>query len=92
MGYDYDKLYQETPHALGQPTRELVDFFNGLDPCRLTVLDLGCGQGRDALFIARLGHRVIGVDLSPAGIRDLLHDAEREGLSIEGHACDIREF
>jgi 2-polyprenyl-3-methyl-5-hydroxy-6-metoxy-1,4-benzoquinol methylase len=26
------------------------------------VLDLGCGQGRDALFIARKGHSVFGVD------------------------------
>jgi SAM-dependent methyltransferase len=33
-----------------------------------TVLDLGCGDGRDAVHFARAGRRVIGVDRSPRGL------------------------
>lgn len=54
--------------------------------------DVGCGQGRDSLFIARLGHKVTSVDLSPTGIRDLMFDAKAEGLNVTGVVADIREF
>ena len=92
MGYDYDKLYRETPDALGKPTRVFVDFFNRFGVKNARVLDVGCGQGRDALFIARMGHRVVGVDLFPNGIRDLLNAAARENLNLKGVVSDIKTF
>ena len=33
------------------------------------ILDLGCGPGRHASALARLGHRVLGVDVSESAIR-----------------------
>lgn len=92
MGYDYDTLYGDTPNALGTPTAVFTDFFNRLDAQNLRILDVGCGQGRDTLFIARLGHRVTGVDLSKNGIRDLLHAAAREDLAVEGTVADITTY
>lgn len=35
------------------------------------MLDLGCGQGRDALLFARAGHRLLGVDVSSVGIEQM---------------------
>ena len=92
MTYDYDKLYRENPHALGEPTKAFVDFFRDYDKTNARILDIGCGQGRDALFIARLGHHITGVDLSPAAISDLQKDAAREGLNIDGVVADITEY
>lgn len=92
MAYDYDELYGSTPRALGKPTQLFVDFFERQGGEALRVLDVGCGQGRDALFIARLGHSVVGVDLSPNGIRDLINAANRENLDIEGVVADIETF
>ncbi|MFV2038083.1 MAG: trans-aconitate 2-methyltransferase, partial [Paracoccaceae bacterium] len=43
----------------------------------------------DALFIARLGHRVTGVDQSPTGIADMLGAARSEGLALTGVVADI---
>ncbi len=34
------------------------------------VVDLGCGNGRDSVFFAELGHRVIGLDVSGKAIDD----------------------
>lgn len=92
MAYDYDNLYGETRDALGEPTSIFVDFFDKLDHQNVRVLDVGCGQGRDAVFIARNGHHVVGVDISENGIRDLKDVATQEGLPIEGIVADISVF
>lgn len=85
-------MYRESRHALGDPSAEFVRFFESYGRKDACVLDVGCGQGRDALFIARLGHRVTGIDQSPSGIRDLLKDAKNEGLAIEAVVTDIRTY
>lgn len=92
MPTDYEEVYRESKYALGEPTKEFVRFFETLSGPNLRVLDVGCGQGRDALFIARLGHSVVGIDQSPTGIRDLLADAAAESLNVEGYVADIRSF
>jgi 2-polyprenyl-3-methyl-5-hydroxy-6-metoxy-1,4-benzoquinol methylase len=92
MAYDYDKLYGSTSQALGEPTKIFVDFFEHNTTENLRVLDVGCGQGRDALFVARKGHRVVGIDLSPNGIRDLNEKANAENLDVEGIVADISTF
>ena len=92
MAYDYDKLYGETPQALGQPTPIIVEFFDRLALQHARVLDVGCGQGRDALFIATRGHTVVGVDISPNGIRDLVATAARDNLSVQGVVADIVDY
>ena len=48
------------------PTGSLADYATGLTPRR--ILDLGCGQGRNAVWLAGHGHRVTGIDLSPVAI------------------------
>lgn len=92
MATDYEKYYRENRHGLGKPTKEFVTFFDQFDRNDAAVLDVGCGQGRDALFIARLGHEVTAIDLSPSGIRDLQNDARAEGLSIVAEVVDIRDY
>ncbi len=88
---DYDKHYRNGRGQCGDPFGELVDFFAGYD-APLRVLDLGCGQGRDAIMIARQGHHVTGVDLSEIGIAQLQQDAAAEGLDIEARVGDVLDF
>lgn len=92
MAFDYEKFYRENRHGLGEPTKEFVAFFDDFNRDGAKVLDVGCGQGRDALFIARKGHSVVAIDSSPSGIRDLQKDADAEALPITTHVVDIREF
>ena len=92
MSFKYDEFYKQNPHGLGEPFPEFVDFFKQYEVEHAQVLDVGCGQGRDALFIARQGHRVVGVDLSATGISQLVADAEKENLEINGIVADITEY
>lgn len=88
----YEQLYRNERGVCGPPFQQFVEFFDNFDQQNCRVLDLGCGQGRDALFIARKGHSVLGVDLSETGITQMLMDARKESLSIEGVVADIVEF
>ncbi len=86
----YDKYYQGADY-FGNPYPDLVKLFKAYEP-KGKVLDLGCGQGRDALALARLGYEVTGVDISSVGIQQMLQKAERENLEIKGLVGDIYEF
>jgi len=92
MSTDYEEFYKENPHGLGEPFKEFVGFFDSYGKTAARVLDLGCGQGRDAMFIARKGHSVVGVDISATGIRQLCEDAKKEILEIEGVVADVKDY
>lgn len=89
---DYDEEFQNCESACGESFEEMVGFFSETSRSRLRVLDLGCGQGRDALMAARYGHQVLGVDLSPTGIRQMISKAEIEELDVQGEVVNICEF
>ena len=84
---DYDKYYQ-TPDLFGSPFTPLLDFFQKQKP-KGKVLDLGCGQGRNAIAISRLGFDVTGIDISQVGINQMLDIAKKEQLNIKGVSQDI---
>ena len=90
--YDYEKGFQETLHLCGDPFPEFVHFFEAYPLSGADVLDLGCGQGRDALMAARHGHRVLGVDISPTGIRQMLEEAKAESLDVRGVVADLTVY
>lgn len=89
---DYDKLYADTPDALGAPTPAVMDAIALLPTGPFSVLDVGCGQGRDALPLARAGHRVTAIDPAHSGIAQLQERATAEGLPITAHAVAADAF
>ena len=86
----YDKHYQE-PNYFGEPYPELVAFFKEYEP-KGKVLDLGCGQGRDSIALARMGYAVTGVDILKLGVSQMMSIAKNEGLNIKGIIDDIFSF
>ena len=69
MASVYDAAYAGVPNwDVGRPQRAFVRLAEaGL--VRGPVLDVGCGTGELSLYLARRGHDVLGVDLSPLAIR-----------------------
>lgn len=89
MSSKYDSLYREDANVCGSPFPEYVAFAQRGGRPGLTVLDLGCGQGRDAFVFARQGYRVVGVDVSATGIAQVSARAKTVNLPIEGIMADI---
>jgi tellurite methyltransferase len=90
MTTTYDKYYQ-TENLFGKPYPELIEFFTEY-PKKGKLLDLGCGQGRDSIPLARLGHTVTGIDTSKVGIEQMNQIAKNESLKLNGVTTDIFEF
>lgn len=90
MPVNYDKYYK-TANLFGAPYAELIDFFAAY-PKKGKVLDLGCGQGRDALALARLGYSVTGIDYSRVGIEQMNQVARAENLDLVGLTEDVYAF
>ena len=77
-------------HVTGYPNRFLADVVQGRTPGR--ALDIGMGQGRNSLFLARLGWDVTGVDVSDKGIEIAQKDAEKSHLKISCIAADFTAY
>jgi SAM-dependent methyltransferase len=58
---------------------------------QLQVLDLGCGTGRNANYLADLGHIVHGYDISPTAINIARERADNLGVSIDYQVRSIGE-
>ena len=63
----------------GRPNPVLVDVVGGLRPG--TALDLGCGEGGDAIWLARQGWRVTAVDVSDTALDRAAADAATAGVT-----------
>lgn len=90
MKVEYDKYYQ-TENLFGEPYPELVKFYSTKKP-EGKLLDVGCGQGRNFIALARLGYDVIGIDHSKVGIQQLKEIAKKEHLPLIGIVGDIYEY
>lgn len=83
----YDQYYQQEQY-FGQPYPELLAYFKREDKTA-SILDVGCGQGRDTLALGRLGFKVLGIDVSSVGIEQLNHMAAEEKLQVKGVMMDF---
>ena len=71
------------------PDESLVEYFESgeLGPCR--VLELGCGHGRNALYLARQGCHVDAVDFSESAISWAKERATAEGIAVNFRCCSV---
>lgn len=90
MSSVYDKYYQRE-NLFGEPYTELIAFYSSY-PKRGKLLDLGCGQGRDSIAIARQGYEVVGIDNSVLGITQMNEKAAQENLTLTGIVDDIFKY
>ena len=56
------------------------------------ILDLGCGEGRNALLLAERGFDVTAVDVSESGIRKLNALARQREVAIHSEVADMRDY
>ena len=85
---EWDERYRASELIWGAgPNRFLVEQVSGLEPG--TALDVACGEGRNAIWLAERGWRVVGVDFSAAALEKARALAAERGVVVEWVRSDV---
>jgi len=91
----WDNRFRNEACVLGkEPSRYLVDH---MDLIMAHVpgpkaLDIACGEGRNSIFLAKIGFQVSGLDISAAGLEKGRKWMAREGVTIDFHQANLEQF
>ncbi|MCU1451418.1 MAG: putative methyltransferase, partial [Acidimicrobiales bacterium] len=80
---EWDARYSERDGAMwsGRPNGRLVAEVGALTPRR--VLDVGCGEGADAIWLAQRGWTVTAIDISDVAVSRARDAAQLNGAAVE---------
>ena len=91
---DYENRYDTKEYYWGlEPNKLCYEIMKLMPPTKpLKVLDIGCGEGKDAVFLARNGYVVSALDATDNGIEKGKLLAERYGVSVDFFKADITDY
>jgi 2-polyprenyl-3-methyl-5-hydroxy-6-metoxy-1,4-benzoquinol methylase len=85
---ELDKIYREIPLEqipwnIETPPRALIELIKSekVKPCK--TIDLGCGAGNYAIYLAGKGFDVLGIDISPSAIKIAKENATKRGAKCD---------
>ena len=73
-----------------KPNRFLVAEVEGLEPGR--ALDLACGEGQNAVWLASLGWDVTAVDYAEVAVAKGIERAARAGVAVDFQVGDLLDY
>lgn len=85
----WDVRFAGPEFAFGRAPNTFVTAEAGRLGSGARVLDLGAGEGRNAVFLARRGHEVTALDFATAGLARASAWAQAEGLDLEVVEADL---
>jgi SAM-dependent methyltransferase len=87
----WDQRYNTADYVYGtRPNEFLADVAGGIPRGR--VLCIAEGEGRNAVYLAELGHEVVAVDASTVGLEKAKKLARERGVAIETVVADLADY
>jgi ubiquinone/menaquinone biosynthesis C-methylase UbiE len=88
MSLDWDEAYRSGQYRKqwdhDVPSQEIAACAAfGIIPSNGVILDVGCGSGSDAVFLAALGYRVKALDISSAALNLVKKKATKANVTVE---------
>jgi len=88
MSSEWDEAYRTGEYKkhwdYSAPSQEIATCAAlGMFPRKGVILDIGCGSGSDAVFLATLGYHVKALDISPTALGLVKKKADRAGVKVE---------
>ena len=91
---DYDNRYSAEEYYWGlTPNVICYDIMRILPPTKpYRVLDIGCGEGKDSVFLAKCGYAVTAFDVSETGLEKAKRLAEYNKADVRFFKADITDW
>ena len=91
---NYENWYSSVEYYWGTEPAAFCDRLIQLKPCihGEKVLDIGCGEGKDAVYMARNGYNVTAFDITENGIAKTVKLAAKLNVSVNTFVADINDF
>lgn len=88
----WDQRYSRPNFIYGKaPAKFLAENYEYI-PYEATVLDMGMGEGRNAVFLAQKGYKVTGIDISSVAVKKSYLLAQEFGVKIKGVVASLKEY
>lgn len=90
----YEDRYNGKEYYWGtMPNEMCMEVLRRYYPTRpLRLLEVGCGEGKDAVFFARNGYQVTAFDVTESGIEKARRLADIHQADIDFFRADLRDF
>jgi len=85
----WDERYASGEFSSVEPHKLLIALVENLKPGK--ALDLACGAGRNAIFLAEKGFQVTAIDNSAVGIEIAKQRAKQKNLTIDFRVADLEK-
>ena len=94
MRTNYEKWYASEEYYWGTEPADFCERLISLRPPKpgTRVLDIGCGEGKDAVYMAQRGYEVSAFDLAQNGIAKTRRLAAQRGVEVNAWVDDINDF
>jgi len=88
---NWDKIYLGADEKVPvNPSSLVLETTASLKPG--TALDVGMGNGRNAIYLARKGWKVTGIDLSAAAVKQAQQEAAKLKVDFDARAADVEKM
>lgn len=88
----WDQKYSRPNFIFGKsPAQFLAENYHYI-PYEGNVLDMGMGEGRNAVFLAQKGYKVTGIDISSVAVKKSYLLAQEFGVKIKGVVASLKEY
>lgn len=88
----WDQRYSRSTFIYGKsPAQFLAENYHYI-PYEANVLDMGMGEGRNAVFLAQKGYKVTGIDISSVAVKKAHLLAQEFGVKFKGIVASLKEY
>lgn len=88
----WDEKYSRPTFIYGKSPAEFLAENYQYIPYEGTVLDMGMGEGRNAVFLAQKGYKVTGIDISSVAVKKSYLLAQEFGVKIKGVVASLSDY
>ncbi|HXH73802.1 MAG TPA: class I SAM-dependent methyltransferase [Bacteriovoracaceae bacterium] len=88
----WDQRYSRPTFIYGKSPAEFLAENYHYIPYEANVLDMGMGEGRNAVFLAQKGYKVTGIDISSVAVKKAHLLAQEFGVKFKGVVASLKDY